>query len=298
MEPLLADELRGIGASGVRAARAGVAFAGDLRVAYAACLWSRTASRVLMALGKVPAGSADEMYQGVLEMPWEDHVSSSGTLSVDFATDPNPAFRNTMYGALKVKDAIVDRIRDKCGGRPSIDTVAPDLRVNVRVRSGKATIAIDLSMGALHRRGYREAGVQGEAPLKESLAAAMLLFAGWRETAAAGGALLDPMCGSGTLLIEGAWIAGDVAPGLLRSHWGFTGWLGHDSDVWDDLLASADDRAEAGLAGLPPIEGWDVDPEAVALAEANIARAGLRGRVRAGVRALELLDPPAGVAGG
>jgi len=298
VEPLLADELRGVGASGVRPARAGVAFAGDLCVAYAACLWSRTASRVLMALGKVPADSADELYRGVLELPWEDHVSPSGTLSVDFATDPNPAFRNTMYGALKVKDAIVDRIRDKCGERPSIDTVAPDLRVNVRVRSGKATIAIDLSGGALHRRGYREAGMQGEAPLKESLAAAMLLFAGWREIAVAGGALLDPMCGSGSLLIEGAWIAGDVAPGLLRSHWGFTGWLGHDSDAWNDLLASADDRAEAGLAGLPPIEGWDIDPNAVALAEANIARAGLRGRVRAGVRALELFGPPAGVAGG
>jgi 23S rRNA (guanine2445-N2)-methyltransferase / 23S rRNA (guanine2069-N7)-methyltransferase len=298
VEPLLADELRSIGASGVRPARAGVAFAGDLRVAYAACLWSRTASRVLMALGKVAAGSANELYEGVLAMPWEDHVAPSGTLSVDFATDPNPAFRNTMYGALKVKDAIVDRLRDRFGERPSIDTVAPDLRVNVRVRSGKATVAIDLSGGALHRRGYREAGVQGEAPLKESLAAAMLLFGGWPRACASGGALVDPMCGSGTLLIEGAWIAGDVAPGLMRPHWGFTGWLGHDADVWGDLLADADDRAEAGLPQLPAIEGWDIDAEAVALAEANIARAGLRGRVRAAVRGIEELQAPPGVASG
>jgi 23S rRNA (guanine2445-N2)-methyltransferase / 23S rRNA (guanine2069-N7)-methyltransferase len=298
VEPLLADELRAIGASGVRPARAGVAFAGDLRTAYAACLWSRTASRVLMPLGKVAAGSAEELYEGVLAIPWEEHLSPSGTLSVDFATDPNPAFRNTMFGALKAKDAIVDRLRDRFGERPSIDTTAPDLRVNVRVRSGKATIAIDMSGDALHRRGYREPGVQSEAPLKESLAAAMLLHARWRDLAAEGGALVDPMCGSGTLLIEGAWIAGDVAPGLLRSHWGFTGWLGHDADVWDDLLAAADERAEAGLAALPPIEGWDVDAAAVDLAEANIARAGLRGRVRVDARALDALTPPEGAVHG
>ena len=116
-------------------ARAGVAFAGDLRIAYSACLWSRTASRVLVSLGKVPAGNADELYAGVLELPWEDHVSPSGTLAVDFATDDNPEFRNTMFGALKVKDAIVDRLRDRFGERPSIDRATPDLRVNVRVRA-------------------------------------------------------------------------------------------------------------------------------------------------------------------
>jgi 23S rRNA (guanine2445-N2)-methyltransferase / 23S rRNA (guanine2069-N7)-methyltransferase len=298
VEPLLADELRALGASGVRPARAGVGFAGDLRVAYAACLWSRTASRVLMPIAKVDAEDAEALYRGVREIPWEQHLSPSGTLSVDFATDANPAFRNTMFGALKAKDAIVDRLRDLFGERPSIDKATPDLRVNVRVRSGSATISIDLTGDALHRRGYREAGVQGEAPLKESLAAAMLLLAGWRETAAVGGALLDPMCGSGTLLIEGAWIAGDVAPGLLRSYWGFAGWLGHDADVWSDLLADADDRAEAGLAGLPHIEGWDVDAAAIELAHANIARAGLRGRVRASVRDIASLVPPEGVAAG
>ncbi|HEY5506444.1 MAG TPA: bifunctional 23S rRNA (guanine(2069)-N(7))-methyltransferase RlmK/23S rRNA (guanine(2445)-N(2))-methyltransferase RlmL, partial [Coriobacteriia bacterium] len=295
VEPLLADELRGLGASGVRPARAGVAFAGDLRVAYSACLWSRTASRILLPLAKVGATDAAALYEGVLGIPWEDHISPSGTLAVDFATDSNPEFRNTMFGALKAKDAIVDRLRDKFGERPSIDTTAPDLRVNVRVRSGAATVSIDLTGDALHRRGYREPGVQGEAPLKESLAAAMLLLAGWREIAASGGMLLDPMCGSGTLLIEGAWIAGDVAPGLLRSHWGFTGWLGHDADVWDDLLADADQRAERGIAALPSITGMDSDPPAVALAAANIARAGLRGKVTADVRGISEFVPPAGV---
>jgi 23S rRNA (guanine2445-N2)-methyltransferase / 23S rRNA (guanine2069-N7)-methyltransferase len=298
VEPALADELRTLGASGVRPARAGVAFAGDLRTAYAACLWSRTASRVLLPLAQVAATSADELYEGVRDMPWEEHLSPDGTLAVDFATDANPAFRNTMFGAQRVKDAIVDRLRELFGRRPSVDTSAPDLRVNVRVRSSRATVSIDLTGDALHRRGYREPGLQGEAPLKESLAAAALLLAGWRETSSSGAALLDPMCGSGTLLIEGAWIAGDVAPGLLRSYWGFAGWLGHDADVWDALLTEADERAEAGLAKLPPVIGSDNDMRAVDLARSNVARAGLKGRVRLEIRDVASLEPPADITRG
>jgi 23S rRNA (guanine2445-N2)-methyltransferase / 23S rRNA (guanine2069-N7)-methyltransferase len=293
VEPVLADELRAVGARDVKPARAGVAFRGDIPTAYAACLWSRTASRILLALGQVPADSADALYEGVKALAWEDHVSPDGTLAVDFASDANPAFRNTMFGAQKTKDAIVDRLRDLFGRRPSVDAAAPDVRVNVRVRSNVATVSLDLSGDALHRRGYREPGVQGEAPLKESLAAAMLLLAGWPEVAAGGGALVDPMCGSGTLLIEGAWIAGDVAPGLLRTRWGFDGWLGHDAVAWDALIAEADARAEAGLAALPAIAGSDVDPEAVALATANVARAGLRGRVRVERAGVDAAGPPA-----
>ena len=298
LENLLAEELRGLGAERVRPASAGVSFAGGIRVAYAACLWSRTASRVLMRIGTAPADDADALYAGIREIAWEDHVSPDGTLAVDFATDSNPAFRNTMFGALKVKDAIVDRLRDQFGRRPSVDTLNPDLRVNVRVRAKVATVSVDLSGAALHRRGYREQGVQGEAPLKESLAAATLLYGGWREVAASGGVLLDPMCGSGTLLIEGAWIAGDVAPGLLRPHWGFTGWLGHEAGVWDDLLADADERAESGLSSLPPILGSDADTGAVALAAANIARAGLRGVISVEARQLSGLAVPEGASGG
>ena len=298
VEPLLAQELTVLGARDVKPARAGVAFRGDLREAYAACLWSRTASRVLMTLGQVPADTVDGLYEGVRAMPWEDHISPDGTLAVDFASDTNPAFRNTMFGAQKVKDAIVDRLRDRFGRRPNVDPIAPDVRVNVRVRTGKATVSIDLAGDALHRRGYREAGVQGAAPLKESLAAAVLLYSGWREVAAAGGALVDPMCGSGTLIIEGAWIAGDVAPGLIRPYFGFAGWLGHDAEGWADLLAEADGRAEAGLAKLPPIAGSDSDPAAVGLAVANLARAGLRGRVSARQGRMEQMLPPEGATAG
>jgi 23S rRNA (guanine2445-N2)-methyltransferase / 23S rRNA (guanine2069-N7)-methyltransferase len=298
LEGVLADELRAVYARSVRPARAGVSFAGSIEVAYAACLWSRTASRVLMPIAKVPADDADALYEGVVAIPWEEHLSPDGTLAVDFATDANPAFRNTMFGALKAKDAIVDRLRDRFGRRPSVDTLSPDLRVNVRVRAKSATVSLDLSGEALHRRGYREPGVQGEAPLKESLAAGTLLLGGWRETAAEGGALIDPMCGSGTLLIEGAWIAGDVAPGLLRSHWGFTGWLGHDVEVWETLLAKADARAEAGLAKIPPVLGFDSDPRAIALAASNIARAGLRGRIALETRDVASLSAPEGARAG
>jgi 23S rRNA (guanine2445-N2)-methyltransferase / 23S rRNA (guanine2069-N7)-methyltransferase len=298
LEDVLAQELRAVGAQRVRPARAGVSFAGGLKVAYAACLWSRTASRVMMPIAKVPAADADALYEGAVSIAWEDHLSPDGTLAVDFATDSNPAFRNTMFGALKVKDAIVDRLRDRFGRRPSVETVSPDLRVNVRVRSKVATVSLDLSGEALHRRGYREPGVQGEAPLKESLAAGALLLACWREIAAEGGPLLDPMCGSGTLLIEGAWIAGDVAPGLLRSHWGFTGWLGHDAEMWEALLSEADARADAGLAGLPPVMGFDSDPRAITLAASNAARAGLRGRVSLEVRDVAALAAPEGAVAG
>jgi 23S rRNA (guanine2445-N2)-methyltransferase / 23S rRNA (guanine2069-N7)-methyltransferase len=298
VEPVLAGELRALGASGVREARAGVTFAGDLKTAYAACLWSRTASRVLLALGQVPADGVEALYEGVKAMPWEEHLSPDGTLAVDFATDANQAFRNTMFGAQKVKDAVVDRLRDRFGRRPSVDPAAPDVRINVRVRSGKATVSLDLSGSALHRRGYREPGTQAIAPLKESLAAAMLVLAGWPEIAKGGGALLDPMCGSGTLLVEAAWIAGDVAPGALRPYWGFAGWLGHDAGVWGDLLAEADDRAEAGLTSLPPVVGCDSDPAAVALAAANVVRAGLRGRVRVENLGVHAAVPPEGAATG
>ncbi|MBU4555608.1 MAG: 23S rRNA (guanine(2445)-N(2))/(guanine(2069)-N(7))-methyltransferase, partial [Actinobacteria bacterium] len=201
LEALLAEELRSLGAQNVRAARAGVSFTGDLATAYRACLWSRLAARVLVRITEVPAGSPEELYDSVVALPWEEHVSVDGTIAVEFTSSRSP-ITHTKYGALKVKDAIVDRFRELEGRRPNVDTVAPDLRVNVAARSRSAVISIDLAGSALHRRGYREQGMQVEAPLKENLAAAVLMFAGWPQIAAAGGGFLDPMCGSGTLAIE------------------------------------------------------------------------------------------------
>ena len=164
--------------------------------------------------------------------PWEEHLGPDGTLAVD-ASGVNAGLRNTQFTAVRVKDAIADRFTQRFGRRPSVDTADPDLRINVVVRNERATISIDLSGQPLHRRGYREPGVQVEAPMKETLAAALLMVADWPAIAAAGGGFVDPMCGSGTLPIEAALIAGDVAPGLTRESWGFSRWLGHDAEAWE-----------------------------------------------------------------
>ncbi|MEN6431203.1 MAG: bifunctional 23S rRNA (guanine(2069)-N(7))-methyltransferase RlmK/23S rRNA (guanine(2445)-N(2))-methyltransferase RlmL [Coriobacteriales bacterium] len=297
VEPLLAAEMVSLGATGVRETRAAVSFSGPLEAGYRACLWSRLASRVLLTITEFPAVDSDELYAGVAAVPWEHHVRADGTIAID-AVGTTPQLTHTGFIARRVKDAIVDRIREREGRRPSVDLARPDVRVNVRLHKGRASVSIDLAGDPLHERGYRATGKQAQAPLKENLAAAVLVRAGWPGIAEQGGALLDPMCGSGTLLIEGALMAGDQAPGLLRPRWGFEGWLGHDEALWASLVAEEDDRAEAGRAALPLIVGWDVDPEAVALARACVARAGLRGHISVQQRDVGAFEPPAGAACG
>ncbi|MGB5064777.1 MAG: THUMP domain-containing protein, partial [Candidatus Competibacter sp.] len=192
IEPLLAVELAELGAAETKPVRSGIRFQGPLELAYRACLWSRTASRVLLVLAKIPAADANELYSGVYDLPWEEHLDPDGTLAVDFG-GACAGIDHNHYGAQRVKDAIVDRFRAHCGRRPGVDRLRPDLRIQVQARDGYATIGLDLSGDSLHRRGYRAATVL--APLKETLAAALLLKAGWPEIAAAGGSLLDPLCG-------------------------------------------------------------------------------------------------------
>lgn len=294
LEDLLAHELRALGLLEVRETRAGAAFAGAVEDAYRACLWSRVASRVLLPLAHVPAGSAEALYEGVRAIPWEDHLSARESLAVSF-TGVNAALTHTHFGALKVKDAIVDRLRERTGARPNVDTERPSLRVNVHLDRDQAQIAVDLAGDALHRRGYRVETVA--APLKENLAAAVLLRAGWPAVARAGSALVDPLCGSGTLVIEAALMAADVAPGLFRDYYGFIGWKGHDAAAWARLLDEARARRDAGLGSLPPISGYDSDTHAIRAARANAARAGLLGRVRLERRALEDCVTDAGAPG-
>ncbi len=289
-ERFLADELRELKCARIRPLVSGVSFAGDLATAYRALLWSRIASRVLLTLARVPAATADELYAAVGELPWEDHVRANGTIAVD-ATGTNEALRNTQFTAVRVKDAIADRFTARYGRRPNVDTAAPDLLVNVVVRAERATISIDLAGEPLHRRGYREAGVQVAAPMKETLAAAVLAAAGWRDIARAGGSFLDPLCGSGTLAIEAALVAGDVAPGLTRRRWGFEGWLRHDADAWAAVLADAERRRDAGMASVRPISGSDSDARAIEIARAAARRAGLEGVVRFERRPLSALPP-------
>lgn len=275
IEGLLLDELKMLGMASVKETQAGVYFEGELRDAYRVCLWSRLANRVLLPLQVSPVNTADELYEAVQQVQWLDHLRPLGTLSVDF-TGRTEQIINTHFGAQRVKDAVVDQIRAATGNRPTVDRAEPDLGINVHLYSGKATIALDLSGGSLHRRGYRKRA--GQAPMKENLAAAVLYRAGWPQLAATHPQLLDPMCGSGTLLIEAAMMAADVAPGLLRQRFGFTRWLQHDKGLWRELHAEAVQRRDTGLAALTVrFTGYDRDASVLQIAEQNSDRAGLAG---------------------
>ncbi|UTF60475.1 bifunctional 23S rRNA (guanine(2069)-N(7))-methyltransferase RlmK/23S rRNA (guanine(2445)-N(2))-methyltransferase RlmL [Gilvimarinus sp. DA14] len=272
LESLLLEELQALGGEDCRATVAGVYFSGTLGAAYRACLWSRLANKVLLPLTSGSVRNADELYELVKTLPWQEHLSTEGTLLVDFSGQGS-GIRNTQFGAVKVKDAIVDCLREQTGMRPSVAKVNPDVRINVRLNRGRANISLDLSGDSLHRRGYRQQ--QGEAPLKENLAAAILIRAGW--CAQPETALLDPMCGSGTFLIEAALMAADIAPGLYRSEFAFERWRQHQPLVWAELIKEARERRLQGLArdDLPEVRGYDANLKVIRAAEQNITRAGL-----------------------
>ncbi len=292
LEPLVADELKSLGMRQVKEARGGASFEGAPADAYRACLWLRTANRVLLPLARFPAADAAALYEGVKQMPWEQDLPPDGTLAVDFG-GASAGITHTQFGAQKVKDAIVDRFRERVGRRPSVDRARPDLLVNVHLHRELATVSIDLSGDSLHMRGYRKESVA--APLKENLAAALLLKCGWPKLATAGGSFVDPLCGSGTLVIEAAMMAGDVAPGLMRDHWGFMGWLKHDQKLWEETLAEARRRREAARGRSALILGCDRDAKAVLASQLNARTAGIAPAVRFEQRALEQNLLPAGV---
>jgi len=270
--PLVAGELRALGVQNVSETRQGACFEGTLGDAYRACLWSRIANRIWMPWVEAEVEDPEGLYAAVGSLDWSEHMAADGTLAVDCHLHRSN-LDHSHYASLKAKDAIVDQFRELTGMRPSIDTEYPDVRVRIDINRNMAQIGIDLSGSGLHRRGYRKEGFA--APLRETLAAAILERASWRDIAAAGGDLFDPMCGSGTLLVEGALMAGDIAPGLLRTHFGFLKWHGHDLKLWEDLLAEAQERKLEGMRKMPSISGRDQDGRAIDAARRNIERAGL-----------------------
>ncbi|BCD87434.1 ribosomal RNA large subunit methyltransferase K/L [Pseudomonas solani] len=273
LEGLLLEEATSLGLAEAREQVAAIRGQGDLETAYRLCLWSRLANRVLLVLKRFPVQNAEDLYQGVLDVDWHDHLSPTGSLAVEFSGHGS-GIDNTHFGALKVKDAIVDKLRTASGERPSIDKVNPDLRIHLRLDKGEAILSLDLAGHSLHQRGYRLQ--QGAAPLKENLAAAILLRAGWPRIAAEGGALADPMCGVGTFLVEAAMMAADIAPNLKRERWGFSNWQGHVPAIWKKLHEEAQARADAGLARPPLwIRGYEADPRLIQPGRNNIERAGL-----------------------
>jgi 23S rRNA (guanine2445-N2)-methyltransferase / 23S rRNA (guanine2069-N7)-methyltransferase len=288
---LLARELESCGALELRARSTGVAFAGTLESAYRACLWSRVANRVFLELSSFEARDVQEFDAGVRRIDWTAHLPPGATLACDFS-GRHPAITHTHFGALKLKDGIVDALRAARGVRPDVALVRPDVRVHAHARGSAVTVALDLAGESLHRRGYR--GAAGEAPLKENVAAGVLLRAGWEVLAAQGGEFLDPLCGSGTLVIEAALIALDRAPGFSREYFGFLGWRGHDAPLWERLRTEAQARSRAAAERRVTLRGADHDTAAIEAARANAARAGVAGQVHFEVRELHDAAPLAG----
>lgn len=267
-EGAVRDELRDLRFRGVRAERGGVSFEGPLIEGFHACLALRTPLRVLMKLGAFACPSGEALYEGARAIDWLPLLTPRHTLAIR-AFCRSSALTHSQFIAQKTKDAIVDQIRDRVGARPSVSLDDPDVAIFVHVVRDEATIYADLSGGSMHKRGYR-ARAQ-EAPLKESLAAALLRLAGWDRSLP----LLDPMCGSGTFAIEAALWSRRIAPGLLRDRFGFERWASHGDREARDV---ADLRAEARDAILrdgPRIEARDADPESVAIAAENAQRAGV-----------------------
>lgn len=285
MDNLLQEELVSFGLRPLKTAPAGVWVRGGLSEGYRACLWSRLANRVLLHLATVDARSNESLYQGVYDIPWEDHLKVDGKFRVAFS-GTNDLIRNTQYGAQKVKDAVVDRLRGKGTMRPSVDPKDPDITVSARLHRGQLEVAVDLSGDSLHMRGYRTE--KGIAPVRENLASALLMRAGWPTIVKEGGDFIDPMCGSGTLVIEAALMALDQAPGRQRKQFGFERWLGHQPELWLELRQEAERRAWEGKQGhIPRLIGYDQDSRVIATAWRNIARAGLEGLIHVEARSIE-----------
>lgn len=272
LEPIVADELRALGAANVKEERGGAGFEGPPAMAYRACLWLRSANRVLYPISKFKAADDAALYAGIRQMPWENDVSPDGSLAVQF-NGTTAGITHTQYGAQRVKDAVVDRLRELTGRRPNVNRERPDLLINCHLHRDIATVSIDLSGDSLHLRGYRVESVA--APLKENLAAALLLKCGWPDLARQNGSFVDPLCGSGTLVMEATLIAGDIAPGLWRDHWGFSRWLRHDAETWEALLHEARQRRNTGVSKLPVILGCDQDGKAIEAAQQNARAIGL-----------------------
>jgi len=286
-EGALRRELVAMRIHGPRGATGGVSFAGTLMDGMKVCLHARVAMRVLLEIAAFQASDADQLYAHAREVDWTDFVGRDMTVAVHATTQDNPNLRHSGFTALKVKDAIVDMLRDRSGRRPDVSVDDPDVSVVLHVRGDEARLFVDLAGEPLHRRGYRVAMV--EAPLKESLAAAVLSLGG----VAADRPFIDPMAGSGTLAIEHALMARNIAPGLRR-RFSFERWATPDQRrIWETLLKSA---RESILAKAPcPILACDIDQTAIAAARRNAEAAGVLPDITfemADVASLSQRDPP------
>lgn len=280
LEEVLAAELQELGAYGVMALKRAVSFEGDKRLLYRANLELRTALRILVPIRRGRVSNEDQLYHLIRQIDWSKYMGVNDTLAVDGTTN-SELFRHSKYVALVTKDAVVDQFREREGRRPSVNVYAPKLRINVHIFGDECTVSIDSSDDSLHKRGYRISSV--EAPINEALAAGMVLMSGWRGESP----FVDPMCGSGTILIEAGLIAARRAPQLTRDHFGFKRWPDFDEALWNELLDAAKQRVRPAPF---PLLGYDKDFKAVRLTEQNAMAAGLEHDIAVKRKALERLD--------
>ena len=264
LEEVLARELTELGASNIEIGRRMVSFTGDKALMYKANFCLRTAIRILKPIKHFTAKTADEVYDAVKAIAWEEYLDNMSSFAVDAVVFSNE-FRHSKFVAYKVKDAIVDYFREKTGNRPSVRISNPDLAINIHIAEDQCTLSLDSSGESLHRRGYRQEQV--EAPLNEVLAAGMILMTGWRGECA----LIDPMCGSGTIPVEAALIAKNIAPGVFRKGFAFEKWVDFDADMFDEIYN--DDSQEREFTH--KIYGYDNNPKANEIATHNIKAAGV-----------------------
>ena len=283
LEGVLAEELRQLGAQHIEPLTRAVAFEGDKRLLYRANLELRTALRVLYPIRSFKVRDEQGLYDRIKEINWPKYMGVDGTLAVDAATH-SPYFKHSKYAALKTKDAIVDRFRQEYGRRPDVELENPTLRINIHIYDDECTVGLDSSGTSLHKRGYRVDAL--EAPINEVLAAGMIQLTGWQRDCA----FVDPMCGSGTILIEAATFAHQIAPQLHRRDFGFKRWSNFDANLWEEVLADARQKIRPFGHGL---FGYDKDFRAVKIAQQNALAAYLEGKVSIERKPFERLEAPA-----
>lgn len=282
LETILANELRQLGATNIEERKRAVAFEGDLKLMYRANLELRTAIRILMPIATFKVNNEDELYNEIKAINWEKYMSVDDTLAVD-AVVASKIFNHSKYVALKTKDAVVDQFREKYKKRPNVKVYDPTLGIYIYIFENHVNVSIDSTGQSLHKRGYRIASV--DAPINEVLAAGMILLSGWEKDRL----FMDPMCGSGTILIEAAMYAYNIAPNHLRKHFAFMNWKEYEAQNWSEVRQ----QAKAQEVDYPhPIMGWDKNLGCVRKTEQNIAEAGLTGKIEVGRKRFERLNAP------
>ena len=281
LEEVLAKELTELGASNIEIGNRMVAFTGDKEMLYKANFCLRTAIRILKPIKHFKAQTADEVYDNVKAIEWENYLDVNKSFAIDAVVFSNE-FRHSKFVAYKVKDAIADYFRDKTGERPSVRINNPDVLLNIHVAEDKCTLSLDSSGESLHRRGYRQEAV--EAPLNEVLAAGMILMTGWKGECD----LIDPMCGSGTIPIEAALIARNIAPGVFRKEFAFEKWVDFDQELFDSIYN--DDSNEREFTH--KIYGYDNNPKANEIAVRNVKAAGLSKDIELKIQAFQQFEQP------